>query len=450
MLLSEASYGAPSEPLTIQLLRDPMTLSAPLPFVDLFCGAGGLSVGFEAAGFRPVFANDNDAFAAQTYALNHPDCRVSTADVEDLTAGEILNQSELAHIPLVIGGPNCQGVSLRGKRNPADPKNDMFFHFHRLIDELKPEWFVMENVPGLLHRHNSGLVTSIFRAFEELGYRCGGEILLAADYGVPQLRYRFILIGNSVGAPILFPQATHRHGLQHIENEQPGLFPEIDSRPAWLSVADAISDLPPIANGGGAEVVPYPRSQFELTEYQLLMRGASDHLYNHVTHRSSDQNISLARHVPPGKNWKSIPENLRPKRFDHVALKDHTTTYGRLHPGMPARTITTYFNNISSGAFTHPSQHRGISVREGARLQSFPDDFRFVGPLAKQYRQVGNAVPCLMAYSVAEVIRDTIAGLHPSNAQSPTIEFCGQRKSIRISKPLMGMRFNLDEHLVRS
>jgi DNA (cytosine-5)-methyltransferase 1 len=422
-----------------------------IPFVDLFCGAGGLSVGFEGAGFDPLFANDNDANAAETYALNHPACQVSSANVEDITADLIQEQAGSRHIPLVVGGPNCQGVSLRGKRDPADPKNAMFFHFHRLIGDLQPDWFVMENVPGLLHRHNNELVTDIFRSFNELGYNCGGEVLLAADYGVPQLRYRFIMIGNRVGAPIAFPRATHRHTLQFTDRNQPELFGEADDRPVWVSVSDAIADLPVIPNGGGAEVMPYPPAGPNLSEYQLLMRGTSDRVFNHVAHRSSDNNIDLIRHIPPGKNWKSIPPSLRPKRFDFVALKDHTTTYGRLHPEMPARTITTYFNNISSGAFTHPAQERGISVREGARLQSFPDEFRFVGPLAKQYRQVGNAVPCLLAFFVAEVIRETIqTGKPPLDAHPPAIEFSEAGNGLHISKPLKGMRFNLDEHLVRS
>lgn len=422
-----------------------------IPFIDLFCGAGGLSVGFEQAGFKAVFANDNDEFACKTYAHNHPDAHVVPGDVEKLSARQVLQTTGLTSIPLVIGGPNCQGVSLRGKRDPNDPKNKMFFHFRRLIEELQPEWFVMENVPGLLHRHNRELASAIFEEFESIGYRCGGEVLLAADYGVPQLRYRFLLIGNRVGKPIVFPNATHQCPM--VLEEQESLFSVPDNRPFWRTVSDAISDLPEIPNGGGMEELPYPEHDGNiLSDYQSICRGESHSLYNHVCHRTPDHNIQLIKHIPPGKNWKSIPEDIRPARFQRVALKDHTTTYGRLTWDMPARTITTYFNNISAGAFTHPEQHRGISVREGARFQSFPDNFRFLGTLSRQYRQVGNAVPCLLAREVATLIHEIMAtgvtsreDVHPA-----AVERDPKLNVLRIYRRLQGMRFNLDKYLVRA
>jgi DNA (cytosine-5)-methyltransferase 1 len=417
-------------------------------FVDLFCGAGGLSVGFETAGFRPVFANDYDKFACATYRANHLSTDVFCGDVRELTGAQILDSAGHAHIPLVIGGPNCQGVSLRGKRNPDDPKNDMFFHFRRLIDELRPEWFVMENVPGLLHRHNHGLISGILRSFHEIGYATGGEVMLAADYGVPQLRYRFVLIGNRVGKPILFPDPTHRAPIEDFV-EQPELF-QPGVKPIWLGVREAIGDLPPIPNGGGESEADYPESG-NLTAYQAQARYGSTALLNHVAHKSPESNIKYIKHIPPGGNWKWIPEDIRPPRFQHVALKDHTTTYRRLEWEKPARTVTTYSNNISAGAFTHPEQHRGLSVREGARLQGFPDRFSFVGPLARQYRQVGNAVPPLMAGFVAEVVRDLLAGREPSSAtHEPAVEYCETTSAVRYNRPVKGMRFNLDRYLVVS
>jgi DNA (cytosine-5)-methyltransferase 1 len=423
--------------------------SSETPFVDLFCGAGGLSVGFEEAGFKAVFANDNDPFACDTYEFNHPAAHICRGDVEAVTAANILERTGLDSIPLVIGGPNCQGVSLRGKRDPDDPKNRMFFHFRRLIAELRPEWFVMENVPGLLHRHNSGLLRTIYEAFDEIGYHCGGEVLLAADYGVPQLRYRFVMIGNRMGEPVLFPEATHRCP---IVLDDPGLFDPDDERQDWLTVRDGIGDLPEIKNGGGADEIPYPQVDEEsLREFQQRSRQGSEGLFNHVCHRTPRHNIELIKHIAPGKNWKAIPEQLRPPRFKHVALKDHTTTFGRLRWDMPARTITTYFNNISSGAFTHPEQHRGISVREGARLQSFPDWYRFKGTLARQYRQVGNAVPPLMAAHVARLIHTVLSGRAPdTDVHEAAVQYDRRVKMIRILRPLQGMRFNLDKYLVRA
>jgi DNA (cytosine-5)-methyltransferase 1 len=420
-----------------------------IPVVDLFCGAGGLSVGFELGGFRPFFANDLDQFACDTYEANHPGVFVSRSDVNEISAKDILRHAGKTNVPLVIGGPNCQGVSLRGKRNPDDPKNEMFFHFNRLIEGLKPDWFVIENVPGLLHRHNQGLLTAIFEAFHSIGYRCGAEVLLAADYGVPQLRYRLFIIGNKHGREILFPDATHRCTVEFEDS----FFTEIDERPGWLTALDAISDLPAIENGGGSPEVPYPELELGMmSDFQRRARKFSKLLYNHVAHQSCESNIKLIKHIPAGKNWKSIPESVRPRRFKYVALKDHTTTYGRLSWEAPARTITTYFNNISSGAFTHPEQHRGISVREGARFQSFPDRYVFKGPLSRQYRQVGNAVPPLLANSVAKLLESMISGKSTQTigAHPAAIDYCAKLNAIRVNRPVQGMRFNLDKYLVRS
>lgn len=426
-------------------------LNKNIPFVDLFCGAGGLSVGFEQAGFKSVFANDYEPNACLTYARNHDSAHVHHSDIAEVTGQQIREITGLESIPLVIGGPNCQGVSLRGKRNPNDPKNQMFFHYKRIIEELSPDWFVMENVPGLMHRHNRELATDIFAEFDSIGYKCGGEVLLAADYGVPQLRYRFILIGNRHGLPIYFPNPTH--GCPIILNPERNLFSpdeEDESRPAWITVHDAISDLPPIENGGGTPVAEYAvNDRTKLSAFQREMRIKAMSLYNHVCHKTSDYNIELIKYISQGKNWKSIPTELRPERFQRVALKDHTTTYGRLRWDMPSRTVTTYFNNISSGAFTHPEQHRGISVREGSRLQSFPDAFQFEGPLAQQYRQVGNAVPCMLAFHVAKLLSRKFEGrCSEADGHPASVEFDSKTKTLLVHRPLLGMRFNLDKYLV--
>jgi DNA (cytosine-5)-methyltransferase 1 len=437
--------------MSLEALRKRVNLNATsgggIPFVDLFSGAGGLSAGFEMAGFRSVFANDNDELACQTYRRNHPRSHVSFGNVENITASQILDSTGLSNVPLVIGGPNCQGVSLRGKRNPDDPKNTMFSHFKRLVNELKPEWFVMENVPGLLHRHNMGLLTSILSEFASIGYTCGGEVLLAADYGVPQLRYRFILIGNRIGQQVVFPNPTHRCPVDFTKQLRLSSARDL---PPWVTVGDAISDLPPLQNGGGEENVPYPDNCVNLTEYQRMCRNGSSSLLNHVCHKSCNSNIEFIKHIPPGKNWKSIPEGIRPERFKRVALKDHTTTYRRLEWNMPARTITTYFNNISAGAFTHPEQHRGLSIREGARLQGFPDRFVFTGTLARQYRQVGNAVPPYMITHLAKIIHSHMSSgyLDSKNTHPAAVGYREKYNDVMFYRPLKGMRFNLDQHLI--
>jgi site-specific DNA-cytosine methylase len=423
------------------------------PFIDLFCGAGGLSAGLERAGFRAVYAIDNEPAAIQTYRHNHPDCHAVCGDIEKIQAEDIFEAAGTTEIPLIVGGPNCQGVSLRGKRDPDDPKNKMFVHFRRLIHEVQPEWFVMENVPGLLHRHNRDLAADIFQAFEEISYRCGADVLLAADYGVPQLRYRLFLVGNRVDAPIAFPTPTHSCPF-----EQLGLDDSIFARfrretPSWRTVSDAISDLPVLENGGGQEVLnDFFRPKVFPNEFVKWCRTSGTDLLNHVCHKTNDYNIDLIKYIPQGRNWKSIPIAVRPARFKRVALKDHTTTYGRLSWNMPARTITCYFNNITCGAFTHPEQHRGISIREGARLQSFPDEFQFFGPLARQYRQVGNAVPCLLACHIGRTLKELMRGRKLSRAsQIPAaVEFSRLHNSLVFNRPVKGMRFNLDKYLLLS
>jgi DNA (cytosine-5)-methyltransferase 1 len=425
--------------------------ATPIPFIDLFCGAGGLSVGFEKAGFKAVFALDNDSTAMETFRFNHPDCKAVCSDIEQIQASDIFEAAGTKKVPVIVGGPNCQGVSLRGKRDPNDPKNKMFHHFHRLIDEVQPDWFVMENVPGLLHKHNRELASDIFKAFEEIGYRCGADVLLAADYGVPQLRYRLFLIGNRHGAPIVFPTPTHSCPFEQL-GLQDTIFPKFErEKPSWRTVAEAIGDLPPIENGGGLpEVVEFFKGRRAENEFVKWCRQKEWNLKNHVCHRTNDYNINLIQHIPQGKNWKSIPIEIRPPRFKRVALKDHTTTYGRLSWNMPARTITCYFNNITCGAFTHPEQQRGISVREGARIQSFPDEFQFFGPLARQYRQVGNAVPCLLGTHIARTLADQINGepRESDNHLQAAVEFSKAKNDLVFNRPLKGMRFNLDKHLV--
>jgi len=417
-----------------------------IPFIDLFCGAGGLSAGFEQAGFTSVFANDYDEYACQTYSHNHKTAFVYNGDVSDVNLKLIASKSDTDQIPILIGGPNCQGVSLRGKRDPSDPKNQMFYHFLRIVKELNPQWFVMENVPGLLHRHNRNLLTDIFSEFHLAGYKCGGEVLSAVDYGVPQLRYRFILIGNRCNEEIYFPNPTHEtptfgDGILHFSNSV---------LKKWNTARDAIGDLKPTENGVGEEFTSYEKI-YPDNEYQTYCRANNLGTYNHKCHKTPSHNIELIKYIPQGGNWKNIPEEIRPERFKRVALKDHTTTFGRLKWDMPSRTITTYFNNISSGAFVHPEQHRGITVREGARFQSFQDSFLFIGPLSRQYRQVGNAVPPLMARKVAEVLSYYIQGknFHRDQTHPASVTYNSLINEVEIHRPVQGMRFNLDKYLVR-
>lgn len=375
----------------------------PLTVADIYCGAGGLSAGFAQAQlscpaepdakFRVVYGLDRDLDCISTFRRNlFPDlprprqeevapCR----SVVGLHGVEILKASGVSSLQVVIGGPNCQGVSVAGLRNPGDKRNEMFLEFHRLISDLQPEWFVMENVPGLVHANNRDLLRAMFEEFGRLGYAVEADVLLAADFGVAQLRYRLFVIGNRVQRPIRFPNPTHRPQRTQPESEQ------LWALPTYPTVRDAIGDLeelePAAAKGGRAGQQPGEK------------QGA-----NHVVWATTAENIARISHVAQSGDWRSIPVKLLPARSFATRASDQVGTYGRLAWDNQAYTITALAGNVSAGTFTHPSRNRPLSAREAARLQGFDDDFVFDGMSDSAYRQVGNAVPPPLAKAVATTI----------------------------------------------
>jgi len=357
--------------------------------VDIYAGCGGLSAGLEDAGFDLAYAMDWDEHACATHAANFPNTTVERRDVRGLSGEHILKIAGRP-IDLLAGGPNCQGVSQRGLRNPDDPRNMMLLEFVRLVSEVKPRMFLFENVPGLAHRHNFGLLQGIFELFEELGYRCAADVLLAADYGVPQLRYRFFMVGTLEDIDISFPAPTH-HG-----SASDGLF----TRP-YVTVGEATGDLPEIS-AEHQDDVPVVLGGKPTNDFLRYVRDGAGEVFNHLCSATAKINLDRASYVPEGGNWKDIPPRLLPQRLFACRMTDHSTTYARLRRDQPSFTITSLFGNITAGAFTHPTQNRALSVREGARLQSFRDRFRFHGPRNSQYRQIGNAVPPLLARAVGE------------------------------------------------
>lgn len=373
--------------------------------VDIYAGCGGLSAGLEAAGFDVRYALDWDKNACATHELNFPDTTVECRDVRQVNGAHI-KRTVGAKVDLVAGGPNCQGLSQRGLRSPDDPRNFMLPEFVRLVSELEPRAFIMENVPGLAHRHNFGLLKEIFGMFEALGYRCAADVLLAADYGVPQLRYRFFLVGTRDGTALSFPAPTHG----------PGTADRLFERP-YVTVWDAIGDLPSVsADRQLDEPMPYVAEADN--EFRRYVRAGSESVINHVCSATEPINLARAEHIPEGGNWKDIPSDLLPPRLFTCRMTDHSTTYARLRRDQPSFTITSLFGNITAGAFTHPLTTRALTVREGARLQSFPDRFHFAGARNTQYRQIGNAVPPLLGRAVgghllALLRGERVAGVAP-------------------------------------
>jgi len=386
-----------------------------LTAVDLFAGAGGLSEGFVQAGFTVVFAHDIDAEFGRTFCHNHPGVPFLSGEegkIENIGVSTVLSLSGLrrGQLDVLIGGPPCQGFSINAPvRDLSDPRNHLFRHYLRIVDGLRPKCIVMENVPGLLSLGRGKVLKDIYYCLGQMGYRLSHKVLLAAHYGVPQERWRVFVIGaRPPGAPLEFPAPTHYAtgrlnftGARELTYRLNGR----DGLPSFVSVKDAIDDLPPLKSAGGHEQMPYSRGPS--SEYQRQMRIGSEKVLNHLAPRLSPINLKRLEYIRPGGSWRDIPRGLLPMGMKRARLSDHTKRYGRMQPGKLSCTIMTKADP-HWGAYFHYAQDRAITVREAARLQSFPDRYRFFGPRVSQYVQVGNAVPPLMAKAVALRVADAL------------------------------------------
>ena len=371
------------------------------PFViDLFCGAGGLSEGLRQAGFQPVVGVDFDKHAVATYQHNHQGVPVIEGGIDKVTGEKLMELAGTQEVDLIAGGPSCQGFSTHGKRIQDDPRNFLFKQFVRLVDEVRPKMFLMENVRGMLTYDKGTFRRQIEAAFDEVGYRTNLAQVLAADYGVPQLRQRILFIGTRFNNITLsFPDRTH-------DCENPNLKP-------YVTVDEAIGDLPLIADDYKREKRPYPCEP--QNPYQVYCRtDAPSDITLHVGRPLSAQAQSLANYIGQGEGLRTVPVQALPDRFKRMRTisngslrRDCTTLYHRLHPARPAYTITCNYKNVASGPFLHPWEDRAISHREAARLMSFPDHYKFVG--ASFSRQIGNAVPPLLAKAIGGEIIKTLA-----------------------------------------
>lgn len=398
-------------------------LPSTLVAADLFCGAGGLSFGFQQAGFRIAFANDINEEYANTYRLNHSGTAFFRDSIEDLKTTEVFRMTGLrrADIDILIGGPPCQGFSINApKRSLQDGRNHLFREYGRLVLEgLRPKVIVMENVPGMVSLDGGRFIKDIYALFEQAGYRMRHMILCAAHYGIPQERWRLFFIGTILkGKEISFPEPTHYAPvranftggryltwLPDIQNgsRRPNLFGNVLA--PFTTVKQAIGDLPVIAINEGEDEMAYEKPA--RTAYQRLMRGNCHRLYNHVAGALSPQNLERAKHIPPGGSWRDIPHELLPNGMKRARRSDHTRRYGRIDPDGLSGTVLTKCDP-HWGTFFHYDQDRALTVREAARIQSFPDTYRFYGSRVSQYEQVGNAVPPLLARVLAEHIAQTL------------------------------------------
>lgn len=379
-----------------------------LTMIDLFAGAGGLSEGLREAGFIGLYANEIQPRYAETHALNHPEKFVDQRDIRTVDAAEVRKKLKLkrGELDLVAGGPPCQGFSINAPiRSKDDERNSLFIEFLRFVDEFQPRAVLIENVPGLVSFEGGATLDAILTALEKHCYTSDVRILYAPHYGVPQTRWRTIVIGLRDGGDVFsaFPEPIRQAPLRVNFTSKFGgrnivALPQKIELPPHISVRDAIDDLPVLKNGEvGDDIKPY-RKEPE-NDFQKMMRVGSEGAINHQAARLSKINMERLAHIPPGGNWTDIPFDLLPKGMQRARRTDHTKRYGRVDPDGLASTILTKCDP-HWGAYFHYSQDRAFTVREAARIQTFPDSFKFVGSRVEQYEQVGNAVPPLLAAAI--------------------------------------------------
>ena len=368
-------------------------MSQELTAIDLFCGAGGLSEGLRQSGFHVLAGNDFNEVAGATYASTHKEAKFLGGPIQDLTAKDFLRAAHLkeGQLHVLAGGPPCQGYSVYNhQRGMHDARSNLFREYLRLVDGLSPRWVIMENVTGIMSAGNGIAFRAIIEGFEQLGYRIEYRVLKAEEFGVPQERRRVVFLGNRTGEPIVWPSATHG----------PGLLP-------FVTVADAITDLPALENGQAATTFDYAAEP--ASDYQSYLRQNSRGVTNHRSPRLAGVNIERMKHIPQGGSWRDIPFDLLPEGMKRARRSDHTKRYGRLSWDGLASTILTKCD-VHWGAYIHPTQDRSLSVREAARFQSFPDWFEFEGSVTDQFVQVGNAVPPLLGRQIGRALLNATEG----------------------------------------
>ncbi|ELH0878481.1 TPA: DNA cytosine methyltransferase [Vibrio cholerae] len=346
--------------------------------IDLFAGAGGMSLGASNAGIDVQVVVELDKHAAQTYLLNHkPKAGFYNGDIKHFDKIELVNAKNEPTV--LFGGPPCQGFSTSNQktRNVNNSNNWLFEEFLRVIRLYNPEWVVFENVKGILETEQGKFAKAVIASLQLLGYKCEEDILNASDYGVPQKRDRYFIVASRVVQNFSFPSKTTN---------------------SPVTVADAIQDLPKLDNGANVCTRLYksaPVSSFS----KLMRKGVSGNLCtNNLVTRNSPLIVERYSHIPQGGNWENIPEDLMCNYKDKSRC--HTGIYKRLRSDMPSVVIGNYRKNM----LIHPIENRGLSVREAARIQSFPDTFRFTGSIGFQQQQVGNAVPPLLSESIFKQI----------------------------------------------
>lgn len=344
--------------------------------MDLFAGVGGLSYGFsKLSEFNIVAANEIEKDIATAYSLNHPDVPMLNCDINNLTEEKLNEVLCGKKVDIIVGGPPCQSYSTVGKRRMDDRAN-LFLQYKRILQIVQPTAFVFENVVGILSMDKGNLFKMVQEEFNSIGYDLKYKVLNAVDYGVPQQRERVILVGFKGNNPFEYPKATHGEG-----------------KKPFVTLKDALGDLPVIKSGEASK--EYAKDVDN--EFLAFVRNSGDNLTEHKAPNNGAHLIKIMETLKDGQSKDDLPEEIRPK-------SGYGNTYAKLWWEKPSTTITRNFACPSSSRCVHPRDSRAMSIREGARLQSFPDNYVFYGSDSMKRLEIGNAVPPLLSTAIAKQI----------------------------------------------
>ncbi len=342
--------------------------------MDLFAGVGGLSYGFsKLPEFEIIAANEIEKDIAVAYTLNHPNVTMMNCDIKDLTEENLGKALRGQQIDIVVGGPPCQSYSTLGKRQMDDRAN-LFMQYKRVLHILKPKAFIFENVVGILSMDKGKLFKQIQAEFEKIGYTLKYKVLNAVDYGVPQQRERVFLVGFKGKNNFEYPSPTHGEGLK-----------------PHVTLCQAIGDLPVLKSNQSSKRYAYQPDN----DFLHFVRTSAKELTEHSAPKNGEHLIRIMEALKDGQTKDDLPDDIRPK-------SGYGNTYAKLWWNRPSTTITRNFSCPSSSRCIHPRDSRAMSIREGARLQSFPDDYKFYGSSSMKRLEIGNAVPPLLSMAIAK------------------------------------------------
>ncbi len=342
--------------------------------LDLFSGVGGLSYGFsKLENFNVILANEIEKDISVAYKMNYPDVKMLNCDISDITEEVLLSSLQGEKVDIIIGGPPCQSYSTLGKRK-MDKRAKLFIEYKRILKILKPQVFIFENVVGILSMDKGNLFKEIQKEFEELGYSLKYKVLNAVDYGVPQYRERVFLVGVNGENNFNYPSPTHGENLKN-----------------YVSLKDAIGDLPILKSGQKKDFYEKNISNGFL---DFVRKDENNILTEHSAPKNGEHLVKIMETLKDGESKEDLPEEIRPK-------SGYKNTYAKLWWEKPSTTITRNFACPSSSRCIHPRDSRAMTIREGARLQSFPDDYIFYGSDTMKKLEIGNAVPPLLSIAIA-------------------------------------------------